>query len=467
MTTVVSTRRPRRRRMIVRRRRMMGGSYRPVARVPRAIPMRRSRAPAPPRATHSSQPTSSYSTFTDALPTIGGGIGSLFGPAGSAIGSLLGHGASSLVKLVSGFGDYSVNQNSLLPGALEPPIIRNDMRKGSHGIVVRHREYIMDITSTTAFTPISLDINAGLPETFPWLSQIASSFEEYCIHGMLFEFKSMSSDAVLSSAANSALGTVIMATQYNVLNPPFADKRTMENYEFSNSAKPSESFIHPIECKASETPYRCYYVRTGAIPTGSDQRLYDLGAFTIATQGMQSSTGTIGELWVTFEIEFLKPKLISDFGGLTLTDHYQLAAVDNTHPLGSISVGIPVSPVAGSSLGTQLQAGGGSTYYVVWPATVSTGNFLVSYSVTGTTAAIVPPMVSNHSNCAFAAYWSGDTAASVMVPSGATSSVYITNFIVVLSGPSASIQFGAAGTLPSAITTGDLWITQINGGITS
>ncbi|AIF34804.1 capsid protein [Sewage-associated circular DNA virus-13] len=217
---------------------------------------------------------------------------------GGTIGAHLGHGLQTVIKALTGFGDYEVESNSLMPGTLggDPPIIQNS-RNNSH--VVHHREYIGDVYASTAFSIQTYPLNPGLLSSFPWVSQQADSYEQYKFRGAVFEFKSMSSDAVLSSAASSSLGTVIMSTQYNALEAPFSDKRTMENYEYANSAKPSCSMLHPIECKMSQTTVSELYVRTGVVSQG-DLRLFDLGNFSIAVQGKQNvgANQVIGELGV-------------------------------------------------------------------------------------------------------------------------------------------------------------------------
>jgi len=144
-----------------------------------------------------------------------------------SLGGLLTKGLSALI---SGFGDYKVNENSLLTGGIAPPEVVNSVNDG--GVIIRHREYLGDIPATIDFTITRYFINPGYTLTFPWLSHIATSFEQYKLRGMIFEFKSLSSDAVLSSATSSALGAVIMATQYDVLDTPFPNKFTMENYLF-------------------------------------------------------------------------------------------------------------------------------------------------------------------------------------------------------------------------------------------
>lgn len=234
--------------------------------------------------------------------------------------SLLGKGIGSLI---TGFGDYKIEGNSLMTGGIDPPTVVNTVNNG--GVIIRHREYLQDINASTPFNILTFPINPGQRQTFPWLSSIAAHFEQYKFRGLLFEFKSLSSDAVLSSATSSALGSIVMATQYNALNPAFINKFVMENYEFANSSKPSLSFIHPVECNRADTSIVELYTRTGAPAVGSDLRLYDLGNFSIAAVGMQATSGVAGELWCTYEIEFLKPKIEDISDSTEQVDHFHIA----------------------------------------------------------------------------------------------------------------------------------------------
>lgn len=191
-----------------------------------------------------------------------------------------------------------------------------------------HKEYIQDVQGSSAFRLTELPLNPGLPSSFPWLSQMADAYEEYRIKGMVFEFKSTSSEFVLNSGgaggSSGALGTVIMATNYNAaIHPPFNDKKSMENYEHAQSAPPTKSMIHAIESKGAATVLKTLYLRTGPSPDGTDIRMYDIGNFCIATQGMitEVNNATIGELWVAYEVEFFKPRYRVSGGK---TDHYSL-----------------------------------------------------------------------------------------------------------------------------------------------
>jgi len=271
---------------------------------------------------------------------------------------------------------------------------------------------------------------------------------------LIFEFKSLSSDAVLSSAANSALGAVIMATEYNSLSAAYPDKRSMENSQYATSSKPSESFIHPIECAIAQTSVNELYVRSGPVSSG-DLRLYDLGIFQIATIGQQVSGGVLGELWVTYEIEFLKPQLPPVIGSSLLTDHFQLQTVTNAHPLGSA-----VSPVAGSSIGCSV---GIST--IVFPPNITDGNFLMIYVVIGGATSISIPVITYTTNCAALQYWAGDSLKAVETTASSVSGTYFASAVIQITGGSAVVTFATNGVLPTTITSGDLWITAIDASI--
>jgi len=220
---------------------------------------------------------------------------------GSHVGDLIEQGARSLFKTITGIGDYHVESNTLLSGA-SPPVLRNSGRTN----IIRHREYIQDVVGSSSFSLSSFPINPGSLQTFPWLQAIAQNYEQYVFHGLIFEFKSTSADALNST--NTALGTVIMSTEYNANNYSFANKQEMENHEFSTSCKPSCDMLHPIECSTSQTPTRVFYTRPVENANVADLRFVDMGNFQLATVGMQA-VATIGELWCTYEVELLKPAL--------------------------------------------------------------------------------------------------------------------------------------------------------------
>jgi len=176
------------------------------------------------------------------LGVLGGLAGSyLGGPAGGALGMQAGR----LISQITGYGDYKVSQNTISNGNSVPTF-----RQGGDGMRVAHREFLSDVTGSIAFTLNSYAIQPGLNVTFPWLSAIAAQFEEYRMDGLCFEFRPSSGSAV--SSMSSALGVVIMATNYHVLDATFATKQAMESYEYSTSTVPFMGLFIPWNVRWGE-----------------------------------------------------------------------------------------------------------------------------------------------------------------------------------------------------------------------
>lgn len=395
------------------------------------------------------------------ISQIGGGVGGKIGKflGNEKFGNFLGSKAGHLIEQITGFGDYQLQGNSIMTGCLTPPQVVNSVNKGC--IIVRHREYLGDIPATSAFTVRDYPINPGMVQTFPWLSQIASAFEQYRMRGCLFEFLSTSSDALLMSASSSALGTVNMATEYDSLESNFGSKREMLNHEFSNSRKPSLSFIHPIECKRNRTPVSELYVRHATPPTGADLRLYDLGKFQIATEGMQSATGVVGELWVTYEVELFKAKFdpISFADGAT--DHFRLIAPTNAAPFGTDQA----AAGGGSTLGGSIT--GGNRYN--WPGTVTKGTYLIFYEVTWSVNAVLTrPSIATATNCVAENWFKNNTTQVVGLDATTNQSNAWFCCVYTVTGSPASLSVGAGTNYSTTnFTGGDLWVIHVSDGLSS
>lgn len=316
------------------------------------------------------------------LASTAGGVlgalaGSIFPGIGTAVGATLGSSIGGLI----GLGDYQVRKNSLLgvpaSGAGTLPTIQNT----SGRFIFQHKEYITDIFSSSDFSNRVFDINPGLSECFPWLSTIAQNFQQWRPLGMAFAFKSLSADALNST--NTALGNVVLATDYNASSTPFVNKNQMENTYYNTSTKPSNSVLHPIECSPLENQVDVFYIRTGAVPSGQDKRLYDLGIFQMATVGMQADEANIGELWLTYEIELLKPILPND-NAIIDGAHLMLnGTIDNNNPLGSSGATVIYNTIDGFSRD--------SNNSLAFLNPVPNSNYLITLNYIGTTGAGCEP----------------------------------------------------------------------------
>lgn len=229
---------------------------------------------------------------------VGSQVGNSLGIPGAS--TALGNAGSWLAK-VFGFGAYKVKTNSLMT--------QNVAQFSDNGsITFSHREFIADVSSSVDFQNRSHIINPGNASLFPWLSTIARNFEQYEFLGLIFEFKSTSATAVGST--NTGLGTVIMATDYDVIDDPYTTKQSMEVADFATSSAPCNDQIHPIECDPKQNVLQKLYIQN-AVDNASlpdDARFSVLGNFQLATSGMQA-VSTIGELWVSYHVRLTKPQL--------------------------------------------------------------------------------------------------------------------------------------------------------------
>lgn len=243
--------------------------------------------------------------------TLGRTLGSFLG--NGDIGSSLGDAAEGALAKWFGHGDYELKSNSLVSAITSGSTMPKFNNNGSRGLRITEREYLGDVVagalsgSATVFSNSSYVINPGNSVTFPWLSTIAQQFEQWEPNGIIFEFKSTSSTF---NGSSQALGTVIMATDYDPTDPAYPNKIVMESSDYANVTKPSDSAVHGIECAVSERPLRLLNVGTGS-STAVDSKFSSMGNFQIATQGCSVAGVTLGELWVSYDITFYKKQLVT------------------------------------------------------------------------------------------------------------------------------------------------------------
>lgn len=381
---------------------------------------------------------------------------------GEKWGAVAGRAIQQGIKRITGIGDYKESGRPLNMGGSVPQFA-NVVKGESGGIRVQHREYIQDIQGSVAFAIQAFTLNPGLNDTFPWLDAVAANFEQYHIHGMQFYFKATSATAVAST--NTALGTVILATQYNANAAAFSNKQQMENYQFAQSGVPFNDICHSLECDPKQSTISRLYIRTGSVPSGQDARLYDFGVFYLATVGMQAAS-TIGELWVTYDIELLKPRIVGGSGGnIVLTDHFNLGTTPTSTAW--FGTGTSLSPTASSNIGGRITPSASTnldTY--TFPDVISSGTYLMLYRVVGSSSVLTNALtVSTGTNIQQGPnIWINGTANAIQAGAGETSSQqYRMNIIrFVGSSPGQSFYRFTAGTLPGSLASGEFLVTQIN-----
>jgi len=399
--------------------------------------------------------------------------------------------SDTVLKKLSGSGAYTlgdseIKHNTILRPTHDDNIPHFGMIKG--GVRIQHREYIKDIYSSNVageFKNEVFRVNPALKETFPWLSALATNFERYRFTGLVFEFKSGSSDAL--NSINTALGYVVCASQYNSLADSFVNKQQMENTQYCVSVKPSNSVIHPIECDPQLQTSPVLYTRlasTGDISKG-DLRLYDWCQEEIATVGMQGTNVNLGELWVSYDVILYLPVLSSGLALDALSAHYGLTNIINNDASLTQPVGDNIDPtVYFDSIGGKFYQGS-STSVVNYDFPAGTnGKYLINWNWGGTFSGALPVDATQYlsnlalTNCEILQVWSnGISPQNSTLSAGYRSAtgdevnnLYQINkmFVVNVINPNiiATIDFNIGSTVANTFKNpsfGDVVITQLNG----
>ena len=218
--------------------------------------------------------------------------------------------AKRLFSWVSGLGDYRVHGPQ--GGSIDGLALSGDVpmfgKRIEKFVEVEYREYVADVVSSSSPSQLKVDtytINPTTSTLFPWLSTIANGFTQWEPLGMILEYKSTSSDALNST--NTQLGAVMMAVNYDADGGAYTTLNEILNSEFSSEEKPSQNFLHMVECSTKERPSKvmnCDYSHTNADVTTSN-----LGTLTVASRGVQGTSVNLGQLWITYKIRFHKPRL--------------------------------------------------------------------------------------------------------------------------------------------------------------
>lgn len=378
--------------------------------------------------------------------TIGGTVGELIAPGiGGSIGGALGAGAGYLTDKIFGWGDYQIKKNVLvIPGQAESV---PTFGKGS--IRITHKEYIGSIITGNGFALASYHLNPGISGSFPWLSNIAANFEQYRWNGIVYNFVSTSSDALNST--NTALGRVVMATDYNAADPKFVSIQQMMGTEFSNVGKPSVNIMHAIECDPDQQPLKLYWVREGPALTDQDIRLYDHGVFQIATDGGQAQSVVVGDLWVTYDVTLCKPVQNNTLGFRSPISHWQLLGCTAAAPLGT-----DFTPEFGSNLNNVFI--NGTT--IALPPDDNAGRYMILYRNKGGTSATLSDPSITYNNCQNKGLYGGGSA-GVLTNAGVNDDIYIMSFFVDITARNPTIVFGNNGVYPGTFTNADLFVMQV------
>lgn len=260
---------------------------------------------------------------------------------GAQIGDFAQKTGTRLLKNWFGFGDYTVTSNSLVTGGGGANSSLQIVSEGNREVRVIGKEYVGDIftnpSTAGAFYQQNFAINPGNVDVFPWLSTMASQYQQWKPNGIVFAFQSTSGDIT----SGQALGKIICATDYNTttLSTTFENANEMLSESYSNESVPTRNILHGLECAPKERAREIYFVRTGGIPSGTSLAEYDLCQTTFATVGGPAANTNLGSLYVHYDITFYKNTLYNGISNKGLVMREWLLSGDVnpvTSPFGTI-----------------------------------------------------------------------------------------------------------------------------------
>lgn len=435
-----------------------------------------------------------------------GAITRQMGRYGTSYGGLaVGQGAQAIGRAITGHGAYHVNSLVHKGGAKRHTGFK--MHHGEKGeMIIEHSEYVNDLVSASSasttsstsgasyFTSQSYGINAANSALFEWLAPIAAQFEMFTFEKLVFEYRPLISESTSTSAATlTSMGTVMAAVEYDSSRGLFPNKAQLLNAHGSVDAKPSDKFMAGVECKHKYNPLGVYYtnaspnyINTGATnsaptvvtATNYDIRMQNMGIIQFSSVNVPVIAGnslSLGEIFCHYKVRLMKP-LVGNFTSL-LSAHYESPGTTNsnigtTDPFGVLT-GYPTTyPVQnpGSLLALTFSDNGTITF----PQSVTQGNFLLMYYVSGTPANTnTAPgntgfVAGAGANCSVIALFGNDAVGTCFAPSTLggtvpTTDTWICGAVITINAPGAT-QATVRLTTATIPTAGefDLLVTPFN-----
>ncbi len=166
---------------------------------------------------------------------------------------------------------------------------------------ITHRELVATLSGTvsaTVPTVTSLVLNPGLSATFPWLSTQAVGWEQYTFTKLCFEY--------VTRCGSTTTGSVILAPDYDVLDPPPATEQVAMSYRDSTEDVPWQDQVCQLDPSAMHPIGPRKWIRSTGIAS-SDLKTYDVGTLHACTLG-QADTNPIGKLYVCYDVTFYVPQ---------------------------------------------------------------------------------------------------------------------------------------------------------------
>jgi hypothetical protein len=225
-------------------------------------------------------------------PALNQVVGALTGSSGKSRNS------SSRVKSNRAKNNTRKNANmkmaTFAPAAMTT-VVTSNPKASRQPFVVCKDEYSQDVIGSTGLSILPVSINPGLQGTFPWLYGQANSYQMYRFRKLRFNYYTRDS--------SNDKGTVALVFIPNPDDPTPTSLASLANYDTRVLTTPWQSAFVDVP-NSDLTRLRKFLIRDALV--ANELATYDIGFLVISTGG--TSTGKLGELWLTYELELFSPQ---------------------------------------------------------------------------------------------------------------------------------------------------------------
>jgi len=398
--------------------------------------------------------------IADALPTVGGILGSqIGGPAGALMGQTIGRMGKKYLSGVEGSGTYRVSDGAA-SGALVNGATKNVRN------IISHEEYLGPVNITTAgITQTVYNVNPANASLFNWLRGQAVYYDRFEFIQLLIKWRSLTP---VNTTSNIAYSEIIINNYYDPRETVANNKVELLNRDNVSIFRATDNFDHGFECKVADAMRRknadpsgvelaLYFVENPDNDTVRDAYWLYPGKIAL-TYSVPTGSVVAGELYIEYKIALSNPKLPTfGTGGSVPTDWFYGSGT-SAQVFGTGTN--PIYPKTGSSLLGYIDPNTSRYYFPNW---LTSGYFMVTFDarVAGSTLTTVWNI--GGTNCSTVGIWyntgSGFDVAN-SIPVGTAMSIGSVDVLFKITSGGAYLTW-SGGT----ITSSPYWtllISQVN-----
>ncbi len=170
-------------------------------------------------------------------------------------------------------------------------------------IIIEHKEFLRDVTHSTAYAVNSLDLNPGLRSVFTWLALQCPEYQKYTWLHFSIEY--------IARCNTSTEGTMYLAYEYDPRDAPPPGENDLTTLPGCTSFTPwTTEMIIPMDMSFVQSP-RTKFIRSGN--RGGDATTYDAAKIMYAVSGADAAHDgkVIGKLFTRYKVSLSVPQLES------------------------------------------------------------------------------------------------------------------------------------------------------------